>query len=157
MAFSNSNSFSNASLDLDHCPINYTSTIIASTKPMPNSAGLIPIHHIFSTLKTSLRRPTQVSHSLSVQLSPRPPSPVAKRSTRIHNKKARALGLEIDSLSKDDIIFINSLTAGDLAKLGVACGVKFHTSVTNDPIGRMKMLEQEHCNKSSESLLSSAA
>lgn len=74
-------------------------------------------------------------------------SPPHKRSTCLRNKKARALGIEIDYRTDQNILFINSLTTGDIAKLGVKCGVKFPSHAMEGTISKLQSMEQAHCKK----------
>ena len=49
----------------------------------------------------------------------------SKRSARIRSKKLKSLRIAEQNLREDDLFFINSLTASDIAKLGHKCGFIF--------------------------------
>lgn len=61
------------------------------------------------------------SSSMATTLSP--PYLSHKRSAHLQIKKAKTLGIDIASLIDQDILFINSLTIGDSAKLEAKCRV----------------------------------
>lgn len=62
-------------------------------------------------------------------------------------KKARALGIDIVSLSKQDILFINPLTIGDIAKSGDKYDISISPHSMDDVASIIKSMEKSHRKK----------
>lgn len=103
----------------------------------------MPITKIFSYLVKALGGSFNPLTSAYKATSATPS--VYKRSARLRIKKAKALGMDIATLSDQDILFINSLTLGDIATMGVKCGEQIPTHTLEDAASRLKSIELYHC------------
>lgn len=103
----------------------------------------MPVPKIFSYLEKALKGPIN-SLASTYKMSSAISSSTSghKRSAHLQTKIAKALGVDIATLADQDILFINSLTTCDIAKLGAKCKVKFPTLTLEDAASKLKSMEQ---------------
>ena len=63
----------------------------------------------------------------------------------IRSKKLKSLGVVEQDLNEEDLLFINSLTTGDIIWMGHKCGFLFTEDTESSSIKRMKVLELQCC------------
>ncbi|EHA8590491.1 hypothetical protein COCNU_scaffold019429G000030 [Cocos nucifera] len=73
------------------------------------------------------------------------PQTTARRSARIRAKKMKTLGIHEQQLKEEDVFFINSLTAGEIARLAGKCGLILPEEETTTPILLLKNIEIQRC------------
>lgn len=113
---------------------------------------------IFHYLRNALKgHDNLASDTPNTVLTTSPMAAGHKSSSHLRPKRAKALGVDINHLTEQDILFINYLTFRDIQKLGTKCGVLFPASTLEVAASKLKTMECERCKVSFMEVTAEAA